>query len=46
LPPKSQSQSELTSEEIESQVYSGPITRSRAKPLTYAEVFAIFHHHS
>jgi len=28
----------LTSEGIESQVYSGPITRWRAKALTYAEV--------
>jgi len=38
VPPKSQSQSDLTSERIKSQVYSGSITRSRAKALTYAEV--------
>jgi len=28
----------LTSNGVESQAYSGPITRSRAKALTYAEV--------
>jgi len=28
----------LTSEGIQSQVYSGPIIRSRAKALTYAKV--------
>jgi len=38
LPSRSQSQSDLTSNGAESQVYSGPITRSKAKTLTYAEV--------
>jgi len=38
LPPKSWSQSDLTSKRGGSQVYSGSITRSRAKALTYAEV--------
>jgi len=38
LPLRSQRQSDLTSEGVESYVYSGLITRSRAKALTYAEV--------
>ena len=38
MPPRSQSQSDLTSETNESQVYSGQITRLRAKAITYAEV--------
>jgi len=37
FPPKSQSQSDLTST-VESQVYSGLITRSRATSLTYIKV--------
>jgi len=36
--PRSYNQNELTLEGVKSQVYSGPITRSRAKALTYAEV--------
>ena len=38
LSSKAQSQSDLTSNGAKSQAYSGPITRSRAKALTYAEV--------
>jgi len=38
LPPRSQSQSDLTLEGVESQVYNGPIIRSRDKTLTYAEM--------
>jgi len=38
LPPRSQSQSDLTSYMNESQVYSSPITKSRAKVVTYIEV--------
>ena len=38
LSSKAQSQSDLTSNGAKSQAYSGPITRSRAKTLTYAEV--------
>jgi len=38
LPSRSQSQSDLTSNGLESQAYNGSITRSRAKALTYAEV--------
>jgi len=38
LPSGAQSQSDLNSNRAESQTYSGPITRSRAKALTYAEV--------
>jgi len=38
LPSRSQSQSDSTSNGAESQVYSRPITRSRAKILTYVEV--------
>jgi len=35
LPSRSQSQSDLTLNEVESQAYSGLITRLRAKELTY-----------
>jgi len=38
LPFRSQSQSDSTSNGAESQVYSGPITRLRAKTLTYTEL--------
>jgi len=38
LSSKAQSQSDLTSDEAKSQAYSGPITRPRAKLLTYAKV--------
>jgi len=38
LPLKSLIQSDLTSKRIESQVYSGLITRSRAEALTYVEL--------
>jgi len=38
LPFGAQSQSDLTSNEAESQTYNGPITRSRPKALTYDEV--------
>ena len=38
LSSKAQSQSDLTSNGAKSQAYSGSITRSRAKALTYAEV--------
>jgi len=42
LPPRSQRQSDLTSETVESQVYSGAITRSIAKTLTYVEATSRF----
>jgi len=38
LPCRPKNQSDLTSEGIKSQAYSGPITRSRAKALSYPEV--------
>jgi len=38
LPSRSQSQSDLISEGVRSQVYSGRITRSKDKALTYAAV--------
>jgi len=38
LPSKAQSQSDITSTGVESQAYSGLITRSRAKALSYALV--------
>jgi len=38
LPPSPQNQSDLTFEGIKSQAYNDPITRSRAKALSYAEV--------
>jgi len=38
LPPRSQNQGDLTSDVVNSRAYSGRITRSRVKTLTYAEV--------